>query len=385
MEFTGNSKFSHFNQTSESSSSSSSEGSTATPVKFPFSFPMPKTPIFIPPKNEPPESEESPLQERAKDHTQEQTSTPSASGLGRGSVGIGRGSRTTDASPSTDVSTRFSGLGRGTISREPRPDSINASGRRSSTGAVELPGEFGLGQRRDWPARASGAAALTREPGQRRLSDLGMTRNLMGSTDSPGLSRAFSEPRLFSDDRQRPLTKEEKLLALQLDRQLERRLELERQLERERELEKELERQLEKRKQKSDLGRFVNELGPTNHIGHLLKVIVAREHPLALEVGGNLNRKTHPGQYQVHSAHSLFLLPARPYLLLVEPPFKYHLLRLVSHHHLDFHLPQADRDQSQAVKMKLDLSREESLLGRDTVPLAPLTCLFLHLVTASVK
>jgi hypothetical protein len=49
----------------------------------------------------------------------------------------------------------------------------------------------------------------------------------------------------------RPLTKEEKLLELQLNRQLERRQELERQLEKERELERELERMLEKKKHKN--------------------------------------------------------------------------------------------------------------------------------------
>lgn len=228
---------------------------------------MPTTAIFTPPPSTSTDSEKdtSPPIERAKDKgrdiEREKASTPPV-GLGRG-MGLGRSSSKTNID-ATYESGRTVGLGRGMSLRgetqRTEPNMLSA-GRRGSTGGLELPGEFGIGQRRDWSSRGpSGALSARENTLTRRVSDLGTTRSHLATmnelSSATAASRTF-EPKAEDLTRQRAATKEEKLLALQLDRQLERRLELERQLEREKELERQLERQLEKRKQKTDYSGYV--------------------------------------------------------------------------------------------------------------------------------
>lgn len=228
---------------------------------------MPTTAIFTPsPSASSDKSDKIDSPPLIKKVDREQTSTPPV-GLGRGTVGFGRASPRPSIDASDGTSSRLVGLGRGMSRDAQRPDSIS-SGRRGSTGGLELPGEFGLGQRREWPGRGPASMSPRDNSGPfRRVSDLGVARSALAAANESNslLDRSLSDAKSLAEEslRQRNITKEE-MIALQLDRQLERRLELERQLEREREVERELERQLEKRKQKGEFTGYASILDGTH-------------------------------------------------------------------------------------------------------------------------
>jgi len=198
-------------------------------LKYTFPFPVMRAPIFIP--------EEKPTTPAAAPVVPEE-SVPKSVGITRGAVGSGR--------PGS-AGRNSAGLnnGRGTppakypeISRHLKTrESEQSSSSSRITASVSANnlingnnGNNGSNNRRFCGPRDSSSGTHSHSTPNSRHS-------------------SFSENQLPSFKSEKR-SKEEKLLAIQLDRQQERRAELERQLMKERELEKELQRQLEKRSQK---------------------------------------------------------------------------------------------------------------------------------------